>query len=96
MVMERSVDCKLLTIGGPHDPLEVFFISIYLTNRPYLCSFQPSEHQHQQNLTLAEFALHLLKTSGKLWTNGCMEVTTVLSTCTLDDLRAGMNRVTSR
>ncbi|XP_029702157.1 vacuolar protein sorting-associated protein 13C isoform X2 [Takifugu rubripes] len=57
---------------------------------------QPSEHQHQQNLRLAEFALHLLKTSGKLWTNGCVEVTTVLSTCTLDDLRAGMNRVTSR
>lgn len=61
-----------------------------------LCSSQPSEQQRSEKLRLAEFALHLLKTSGKLWTTGCVEVTTVLGTCTLDDLRAAMNRVTSR
>ncbi|XP_075939319.1 intermembrane lipid transfer protein VPS13C isoform X3 [Anarhichas minor] len=57
---------------------------------------QPSDLQRQQNLRLGEFALHLLKTSGKILTNGSMEVTTILSACTLDDLRTGMERVTSR
>ncbi|XP_029283566.1 vacuolar protein sorting-associated protein 13C [Cottoperca gobio] len=57
---------------------------------------QPSDLQHQQNLRLGEFALHLLKTSGKILSSGSVEVTTVLSGCTLDDLRAGMERTTSR
>ncbi|KAM6950364.1 intermembrane lipid transfer protein VPS13C [Lycodopsis pacificus] len=57
---------------------------------------QPSDLQRQQNLRLGEFALHLLKTSGKILPNGSMEVTTILSACTLDDLRTGMERVTSR
>nr|XP_046254686.1 vacuolar protein sorting-associated protein 13C isoform X2 [Scatophagus argus] len=57
---------------------------------------QPSDLQHQENLRLGEFALHLLKTSGKILTNGSMEVTTVLNACTLDDLRTGLQRVTSR
>ncbi|XP_028441459.1 vacuolar protein sorting-associated protein 13C isoform X1 [Perca flavescens] len=51
---------------------------------------------HQQNLRLGELALHQLKTSGKILTDGSVEVTTVLSGCTLDDLRTGMERVTSR
>ncbi|XP_041804195.1 vacuolar protein sorting-associated protein 13C isoform X2 [Chelmon rostratus] len=56
---------------------------------------QPSDLQHQEKLRLGEFALHQLKTSGKILTNGSMEVTTVLTACTLDDLR-DMERVTSR
>ncbi|XP_073320353.1 intermembrane lipid transfer protein VPS13C isoform X2 [Pagrus major] len=57
---------------------------------------QPSDLQHQENLRLGEFTLHLLKTSGRILTNGSMEVTTILTACTLDDLRMGMERVTSR
>uniref|UniRef100_A0A671VLI5 Vacuolar protein sorting 13 homolog C n=1 Tax=Sparus aurata TaxID=8175 RepID=A0A671VLI5_SPAAU len=57
---------------------------------------QPSDLQHQENLRLGEFTLHLLKTSGRILTNGNMEVTTILTACTLDDLRMGMERVTSR
>ncbi|XP_070763918.1 intermembrane lipid transfer protein VPS13C isoform X2 [Enoplosus armatus] len=57
---------------------------------------QPSDLHRQENLRLGEFALHLLKTSGKILANGNMEVTTVLTACTLDDLRTGMERVTSR
>ncbi|XP_038556520.1 vacuolar protein sorting-associated protein 13C isoform X2 [Micropterus salmoides] len=57
---------------------------------------QPLDLQHQKNLRLGEFALHLLKTSGKILANGSMEVSTVLSACTLDDMRTGMDRVTSR
>ncbi|XP_069574520.1 intermembrane lipid transfer protein VPS13C isoform X1 [Brachyistius frenatus] len=57
---------------------------------------QPSDLQHQADLRLGEFALHLLKASGKLLSSGSMEVNTVLTACTLDDLRTGMERVTSR
>ncbi|XP_047435908.1 vacuolar protein sorting-associated protein 13C isoform X3 [Mugil cephalus] len=57
---------------------------------------QPPELQHQQNLRLGEFVLHLLKSSGTIMASGSMEVNTVLSNCRLDDLRAGMERVTSR
>ncbi|XP_041649214.1 vacuolar protein sorting-associated protein 13C isoform X2 [Cheilinus undulatus] len=57
---------------------------------------QPSELRHQEDLRLGEFALHLLRTSGKIMNNGSMEVATVLTDCTLDDLRSGMERVTSR
>ncbi|XP_069383471.1 intermembrane lipid transfer protein VPS13C isoform X4 [Paralichthys olivaceus] len=52
--------------------------------------------QHQENLRLGEFTLRLLKTSGRIFASGSMEVTTVLTDCTLDDLRTGMERVTSR
>lgn len=57
---------------------------------------QPSEQQHPEELQLGEFALRLLKTSGKIWASGRLEVTTVLTACTLDDLRTGLERVTSR
>ncbi|XP_042338127.1 vacuolar protein sorting-associated protein 13C-like, partial [Plectropomus leopardus] len=52
--------------------------------------------QHQEDLRLGEFALHQLKTSGQILTSGSLKVSTVLSACTLDDLRTGMDRVTSR
>ncbi|XP_034470795.1 vacuolar protein sorting-associated protein 13C isoform X1 [Hippoglossus hippoglossus] len=57
---------------------------------------QPLQLQHLENLRLGEFTLRLLKTSGRMFASGSMEVTTVLTDCTLDDLRTGMERVTSR
>nr|XP_057944344.1 intermembrane lipid transfer protein VPS13C isoform X2 [Doryrhamphus excisus] len=57
---------------------------------------QSSGLQHQENLRLGEFALHLWKASGKIRNNGSMEVSTILTNCTLDDQRTGMDRVTSR
>ncbi|KAM6980546.1 intermembrane lipid transfer protein VPS13C [Aplochiton taeniatus] len=51
---------------------------------------------HQESLCLGRFALHLLKASGKMMTDGSMEVSTVLTACTLDDMRSGIQRVTSR
>ncbi|XP_029986703.1 vacuolar protein sorting-associated protein 13C isoform X10 [Sphaeramia orbicularis] len=57
---------------------------------------QPLGLQHQENLRLGRFALHLLKASGKVLNNGSMEVSTILTDCTLDDLRVDMDRVTSR
>ncbi|XP_071369482.1 intermembrane lipid transfer protein VPS13C-like, partial [Centroberyx affinis] len=55
----------------------------------------PTLGRHQESLRLGEFALHLLKASGKLLSDGSVEVSTVLSGCTLDDLRSGMQRVSS-
>lgn len=52
--------------------------------------------EHKEELRLGEFALCLLKTSGKLWASGRLEFNAVLRACTLDDLRTGMERVTSR
>lgn len=57
---------------------------------------QSSGLHHQESLCLGELAFRLLKTSGKMLTNGSLEVNTVLTECTLDDLRTGMDRVTSR
>ncbi|KAM4744636.1 intermembrane lipid transfer protein VPS13C isoform 3-T3 [Anableps anableps] len=57
---------------------------------------QPGDLSHHQNLRLGELALRLMKASGKIQNNGCMEVNTILTACTLDDLRAGVDRVTSR
>ncbi|XP_027143245.1 vacuolar protein sorting-associated protein 13C isoform X3 [Larimichthys crocea] len=55
-----------------------------------------SDLQRQQDLRLGEFRLHLLKTSGRILNSGSIELTTILTACTLDDLRMGMERVTSR
>ncbi|XP_029354917.1 vacuolar protein sorting-associated protein 13C isoform X2 [Echeneis naucrates] len=52
--------------------------------------------KHQQDLRLGEFTLHLLKTSGRILTSGSIEVNTNLTSCTLNDLRTGMERATSR
>ncbi|XP_023807842.1 vacuolar protein sorting-associated protein 13C isoform X3 [Oryzias latipes] len=57
---------------------------------------QPLDQQHQQELRLGELTLHLLRVSGNLQSNGNLQVSTILTSCTLDDLRAGMERVTSR
>ncbi|MEQ2157612.1 hypothetical protein GOODEAATRI_003489 [Goodea atripinnis] len=50
----------------------------------------------KQNLRLGELALRLMKASGKILNNGSMEVNTILTSCTLDDVRSGVDRVTSR
>ncbi|XP_047187417.1 vacuolar protein sorting-associated protein 13C isoform X3 [Scophthalmus maximus] len=57
---------------------------------------EPLGLQHQDKLRLGEFSLQSLKASGRILVSGSMEVTTVLTACTLDDLRTGMERVTSR
>ncbi|XP_035991633.1 vacuolar protein sorting-associated protein 13C isoform X3 [Fundulus heteroclitus] len=55
-----------------------------------------TELRHGQDLRLGELALRLMKASGKILNNGCMEVNTVLTACTLDDHRSGVDRVMSR
>ncbi|XP_032413243.1 vacuolar protein sorting-associated protein 13C isoform X9 [Xiphophorus hellerii] len=57
---------------------------------------QPTGLGHQENLRLGQLVLRLMTASGRVLSNGNVEVNTVLTACTLDDLRAGLNRVTSR
>ncbi|XP_077419043.1 intermembrane lipid transfer protein VPS13C isoform X3 [Vanacampus margaritifer] len=57
---------------------------------------QATKSSDRENSRLGELALHLLKASGKLWDDGSMEFSTVLTDCTLDDQRTGVDRVTSR
>uniref|UniRef100_A0A4W3HA74 Vacuolar protein sorting 13 homolog C n=1 Tax=Callorhinchus milii TaxID=7868 RepID=A0A4W3HA74_CALMI len=58
---------------------------------------QPTELlQRLDSLRLGEFRLHLITASGKMFTDGSLEVETKLTMCTLDDLREGIEKVTSR
>uniref|UniRef100_A0A673BYS9 Vacuolar protein sorting 13 homolog C n=1 Tax=Sphaeramia orbicularis TaxID=375764 RepID=A0A673BYS9_9TELE len=82
--------------GGPPTDNEIVLKKINKTIICWWCSVQPLGLQHQENLRLGRFALHLLKASGKVLNNGSMEVSTILTDCTLDDLRVDMDRVTSR
>lgn len=40
--------------------------------------------------------MHVIKASGKMFANGALQVSTILDSCTLDDKRSGIQRVTSR
>ncbi|XP_076880007.1 intermembrane lipid transfer protein VPS13C isoform X2 [Brachyhypopomus gauderio] len=51
---------------------------------------------HQESLCLGEFMLCKMKATGKMFNNSNMEVSTVLTTCTLHDRRHNIERVTSR
>lgn len=74
-----------------------------------LCGFGPSDLnlglvpvlqrsllQHQDTFRLAQLTFHLLRSGGRIASDGSLELTTVLTDCTLDDLRTGIERVTSR
>ncbi|XP_049761829.1 intermembrane lipid transfer protein VPS13C isoform X1 [Elephas maximus indicus] len=51
---------------------------------------------HNDSLRLGELRLHLMASAGKMFKDGSMNVSIKLKTCTLDDLREGIERVTSR
>ncbi|KAJ7311291.1 hypothetical protein JRQ81_006907 [Phrynocephalus forsythii] len=51
---------------------------------------------HNNSLRLGELRLHLMTASGQMFSNGSTEINTNLKTCTLDDLREGIEMATSR
>ncbi|XP_037689727.1 vacuolar protein sorting-associated protein 13C isoform X2 [Choloepus didactylus] len=51
---------------------------------------------HNDILRLGELRLHLMASAGKMFKDGSMNVSIKLKTCTLDDLREGIDRPTSR
>ncbi|KAM3927460.1 intermembrane lipid transfer protein VPS13C isoform 2-T2 [Leptodactylus fuscus] len=55
-----------------------------------------SEWLHNENLRLGELRLHLLSSSGQMSADSSIDFSFHLKTCTLDDLREGVTRATSR
>ncbi|XP_004374680.1 intermembrane lipid transfer protein VPS13C isoform X1 [Trichechus manatus latirostris] len=51
---------------------------------------------HNDSLRLGELRLHLMASAGKMFKDGSVNVSVKLKTCTLDDLREGIERATSR
>uniref|UniRef100_A0A8C6BAR6 Vacuolar protein sorting 13 homolog C n=1 Tax=Monodon monoceros TaxID=40151 RepID=A0A8C6BAR6_MONMO len=51
---------------------------------------------HNDSFRLGELRLHLMASSGKMFKDGSMNVNIKLKTCTLDDLREGIEKATSR
>ncbi|GAA6110095.1 vacuolar protein sorting-associated protein 13C isoform X2 [Tachysurus ichikawai] len=57
-------------------------------------STQPSVHQ--ESLCIGEFMLRKITASGELFNDSSLEVSSILTTCTLDDRRSSVQRITSR
>lgn len=51
---------------------------------------------HSDKLRLGELRLHLMVSSGEMFSDGSMDITVKLKACTLDDLREGIQNVTAR
>uniref|UniRef100_A0A8B9UJF1 Vacuolar protein sorting 13 homolog C n=1 Tax=Anas zonorhyncha TaxID=75864 RepID=A0A8B9UJF1_9AVES len=51
---------------------------------------------HSDRLRLGELRLHLMASSGRMFSNGSMDINVKLKACTLDDLREGIQNVTQR
>uniref|UniRef100_A0A8C3KV56 Vacuolar protein sorting 13 homolog C n=1 Tax=Chrysolophus pictus TaxID=9089 RepID=A0A8C3KV56_CHRPC len=51
---------------------------------------------HNEKLCLGELRLHLMASSGKILSDGSVDVNVKLKACTLDDLREGIQNVTAR
>ncbi|MCJ8738024.1 hypothetical protein PDJAM_G00030860 [Pangasius djambal] len=51
---------------------------------------------HHESLCIGAFMLHKITASGKLFNDSSLEVSSILTTCTLDDRRSSLERITSR
>ncbi|KAE8617181.1 hypothetical protein XENTR_v10009002 [Xenopus tropicalis] len=60
------------------------------------CSKETALWLHNESLRLGELRLHLLTSSGNMYSDGSMDASVYLKTCTLDDLREGITKATSR
>ncbi|XP_012972861.1 vacuolar protein sorting-associated protein 13C isoform X3 [Mesocricetus auratus] len=57
---------------------------------------EPRLSFHNDSFRLGELRLHLMASAGKMFKDGSVDVSLKLKTCTLDDLREGIERATSR
>ncbi|XP_036909925.1 vacuolar protein sorting-associated protein 13C isoform X2 [Sturnira hondurensis] len=69
-------------------------LSIVLYNSDSNQESKPSFHN--DSLQLGELRLHLMASAGRMFKDGSMTVGVKLKSCTLDDLREGIERATSR
>ncbi|XP_070809810.1 intermembrane lipid transfer protein VPS13C isoform X2 [Pituophis catenifer annectens] len=51
---------------------------------------------HNSHLRLGELRLHFMRSSGQMFSDGSLDVSTKMETCTLDDLREGVEKASAR
>uniref|UniRef100_A0A670Z9M4 Vacuolar protein sorting 13 homolog C n=1 Tax=Pseudonaja textilis TaxID=8673 RepID=A0A670Z9M4_PSETE len=56
----------------------------------------PKLSLHNSHLRLGELRLHFMSSSGQMFSDGSLDVSTKMETCTLDDLREGVEKATAR
>ncbi|XP_024894514.1 vacuolar protein sorting-associated protein 13C [Pteropus alecto] len=93
---EDSVDSKLSMDQNVTLQFDFHFesLSIVLYNNDV--SQESKLSFHNDSFRLGELRLHLMASSGQMFKDGSMNVGIKLRTCTLDDLREGIERATSR
>ncbi|XP_040456276.1 vacuolar protein sorting-associated protein 13C isoform X2 [Falco naumanni] len=88
--VQSSVECyTTLTFDFNFESLSVTLYNSD-TNQKSLLSL------HSDKLLLGELRLHLMASSGKMFSDGSMDISVKLKACTLDDLREGIQNVTAR
>ncbi|XP_062482305.1 intermembrane lipid transfer protein VPS13C isoform X1 [Pezoporus occidentalis] len=88
--VQSSVECcTTLTFDFNFESLSVTLYNSD-TNQKSLLSL------HSDKLRLGELRLHLMASSGKMFSDGSMDINVKLKACTLDDLREGIQNVTAR
>ncbi|XP_008938924.1 PREDICTED: vacuolar protein sorting-associated protein 13C, partial [Merops nubicus] len=88
--VESSVGrCTTLKFDFNFESLSVTLYSSDINQKPLLSL-------HSDSLCLGELRLHLMASSGKIFSDGSMDINVKLKACTLDDLREGIQNVTAR
>ncbi|XP_058667729.1 intermembrane lipid transfer protein VPS13C [Ammospiza caudacuta] len=88
--VQSSVECStLLKFDFNFESLSVTLYNSDTTQESLLSV-------HSDKLRLGELRLHLMASTGEMFSDGSMDFTVKLKACTLDDLREGIQNVTAR
>uniref|UniRef100_A0A8C3CWI1 Vacuolar protein sorting 13 homolog C n=1 Tax=Cairina moschata TaxID=8855 RepID=A0A8C3CWI1_CAIMO len=87
--VESSAECyETLKFDFNFESLSVILYNRDMNQSPLLL--------HSDKLRLGELRLHFMASSGRMFSNGSMDINVKLNACTLDDLREGIQNVTAR
>uniref|UniRef100_A0A803VSL0 Vacuolar protein sorting 13 homolog C n=1 Tax=Ficedula albicollis TaxID=59894 RepID=A0A803VSL0_FICAL len=88
--VQSSVECyTLLKFDFNFESLSVTLYNSDTTQQSLLSV-------HSDKLRLGELRLHLMASTGEMFSDGSMDISVKLKACTLDDLREGIKNVTAR
>ncbi|XP_065589593.1 intermembrane lipid transfer protein VPS13C [Cyrtonyx montezumae] len=87
---QSSAECNtVLKFDFNFESLSVTLYNSDMNQKPLLSL-------HNEKLRLGELRLHLMESSGKIFSDGSVDVNVKLKACTLDDVREGIQNVTAR
>ncbi|OXB82051.1 UNVERIFIED_CONTAM: hypothetical protein H355_004134 [Colinus virginianus] len=87
---QSSAECyTMLKFDFNFESLSVTLYNSDMNQKPLLSL-------HNEKLRLGELRLHLMESSGKIFSDGSVDVNVKLKACTLDDVREGIQNVTAR